>query len=56
MKIKICNNTKSDIRLFDSALVECVKNGLPLPDDLSDIFSLEVIEVNGEKRGIVNWA
>lgn len=55
MNIKLVNNTGSDIRMFDAELLQAVETGV-LPEELQDVFILQVIEVEGEKRGILNFA
>lgn len=54
--IILVNNTSSDIRLIEAAIIEAIKAGQPLPEDLADMFSLEVITVDGKPRGILNFA
>ena len=53
----LVNNTQSDIRGFvEAAIINAVKTDGVLPEELQDIFTLEVIEVDGEVRGILNAA
>lgn len=52
----LVNNTGCNIKDFDSVLINCVKNNKPLPEELADLFTLEVITVDNEYRGILNAA
>lgn len=36
-------------------VTDCVLNGNVLPEDFSDMFSLEIVEVDGEPRGILRF-
>lgn len=55
MGIKIVNNTCSDIRDFHAYFVACVQNGEPLPEDLSDIFSLTIEGNENNLVGVVDF-
>jgi hypothetical protein len=57
-KIVIVNNTDADLRGmgFHSAIVAAIKSGGPLPEEISDLFAFEVVNVGDEIRGIINWA
>ena len=50
------NNTGKDVSMFHSVFVECVKNAKALPEEISDIFTLKIVNVNGSDRGIVEFA
>ena len=50
------NNTGKDVSMFHSVFVDCVKNAKALPEDLADVFSLKIVNVNGADRGIVEFA
>lgn len=50
------NNTGSDVRQFDKIIIDCVKNDKPLPEEIADIFTLDIIEVDGLPRGILRFA
>lgn len=50
------NNTNADIRDFDNIIIDCVKNNKSLPEELADLFTLDIIEVDGLPRGILNFA
>jgi hypothetical protein len=52
----LVNNTNADVRDYEDAIIQRVREGKPLPDELEDIFNLKIIQVNGENRGILNWA
>jgi len=41
--------------MFDEVFKDCVLNETPLPEELQDIFSLEIIERDGEHIGIIDW-
>jgi hypothetical protein len=41
------------------AVVNCVKNEAPLPEEITDIFELTILKghnEDGSNRGILNWA
>lgn len=50
------NNTGEDVSMFHSVFVDCVKNAKALPEEISDIFTLKIVNVNGADRGIVEFA
>lgn len=56
MNITLVNNTCCNISDFDAILNDCVKNKAALPEELADLFTLEIIEVDGALRGILNIA
>ena len=56
MPTTLVNNTGKDISMFIPVLNDCVKNAKALPEDLADIFSLKIINVDGADRGIVEFA
>lgn len=53
--MKLVNNTNADVSDFNTVFFDCIKNNKELPEEL-DLFTLEVITVDDEKRGILNWA
>lgn len=50
------NKTGADISMFDAVLIDCIKNGKDLPEELADVLTLNVINVDGKVRGIVDFA
>jgi hypothetical protein len=52
----LVNNTCADVSKFDSIFIACVTENKSLPEELADLFTLEVITVNGSARGILNFA
>ncbi len=54
--IMIVNNTGTDISWLIPVFIDCVRNGSPIPEEVADLFILKVIEVSGQKRGIVDFA
>ena len=52
----LVNNTGSDIRDFESYIIDAIRNNTALPDEISDLFNLAIIEVNGKVRGILTAA
>jgi hypothetical protein len=49
---------KFDVALLPSirkVMLECVKTNSPLPEEISDIFTLEIVEEDGVKKGIVDF-
>jgi hypothetical protein len=55
IKMMLVNNTNADIRAFSKELMKAVECG-KLPEELQDVFVLEIVEVNGERRGILRYA
>lgn len=55
-KIMLVNNTGADVEMFKSAIFDAIKNDSPLPEEIADLFTLEIIYVNGQKRGILEFA
>ena len=56
--ITLVNNTDADIRDFEGYFIDSVNNGSPLPEEIADLFTLEVLEgynPDGSNRGIVDW-
>ena len=45
----IINNTCSDIRMFDSYFTAALSSG-SLHEDIADLFTIEFVEVDGERR------
>jgi len=56
MEIMIVNNTDADIYPWLGAFIEAAKTDSVLPEEIRDIFSLKVLDLNGTRRGIVTWA
>jgi len=56
MEIMIVNNTDADIYPWLGAFIEATKIDSALPEEIRDIFSLKVLDLNGTRRGIVTWA
>ena len=55
--ILVGNNTDARIdKWLQAALIKAIKDGGRLPPELDDIFTLKVIVVDGQTRGILNWA
>ena len=52
----LVNNSGSDIRDFEVVIINAIKSGEGLPEELADLFTLDVIEANGKARGILNAA
>jgi hypothetical protein len=55
-KIIYVNNTGKEVSMFHFVFVNCVKNAKALPKEISDIFTLKIVNVNGADRGIVEFA
>lgn len=57
---EIVNNTPADLRPWSTTIVANLRAGKAaaeiMPDDLADLFAVEVIEVDGVRRAIVNAA
>jgi hypothetical protein len=53
----LVNDTGVDIRDLgiEAAIRESIATGDGLPEEIADLFSVNVIEVDGEKRAIVDW-
>lgn len=50
------NNTGTDLREFHNEIVDAIKNGGTLPEALSDLLSLSLVNVADGIRGVVDWA
>lgn len=57
-RLALVNNTDADLRDMglDELIIEGIRNGSGLPEDVADLFHLEIIEVEGKARGILTWA
>lgn len=51
----IVNNTGKDLSMFNKVIMDCIVNNKPLPEEISDIFTLKIINVNGQLRGVIDW-
>jgi hypothetical protein len=53
----LVNDTGVDIRDLgiEAAIRKSIATGDGLPEEIADLFSVNVIEVDGEKRAIVDW-
>lgn len=54
-KIMLVNNTGEPV-IFPEAIIDCIRNASPLPEELADLFTLKIVEIGGERRGILDWA
>ncbi len=53
------NNTGVDTTNFHSHFVALIENGDPLPEEIADLFKVEVLvgyNEDGTNRGIIDWA
>lgn len=55
-KVVFVNNTDACDSFVREAVVEAVREGLPLSEELADIFTLTIVEVEDGIRGVLNWA
>ncbi len=55
-KVAYVNRTGADIRFLDHMILHAVKTGTELPEDIADIFTLEIIEVEDGIRGLLDFA
>jgi hypothetical protein len=55
IKIMLVNNTGKPV-LHSAVIIDCIRNASPLPEELADIFTLKIIDVAGERRGILEFA
>lgn len=55
IKIKLVNNTGEPV-IYSAAIIDCIRTASPLPEELADLFTLKIIEVASERRGILDWA
>lgn len=54
--IMLINNTGVDIRgMVEDAVMTAARQGEPLPEELSDIFLLEVRDVDGSPRAFLSF-
>lgn len=49
-------NVAVDVSWLHDVFVECVRNRSELPEEIADLFTWKVIDVNGEARGILGAA
>ena len=56
--IMLVNNTGLDLTGlgFDKVIIEVIRERAELPEEIADLFVLEIIEVDGQTRGILNMA
>ncbi len=54
--IILVNNTCADISMFDAVLINCVNENKALPECIADLLTLSIITVDGQSRGIINFA
>ena len=52
----LVNNTGCDLQNFEPIVQACIRTGDTLPDELADLFTLDVRTVNGQVRGFLNLA
>ena len=50
----LVNNTGQDIRIVEKELMNSLINYGIVPEEIKDIFTVEFVNVNGEKRAILN--
>ena len=56
-RVDLVNNTSCDLRMFSAAIIAGVKDGSGLPEELADLFTLEIISNDdGTPRGILRAA
>lgn len=57
-KVIIANNTGEDLRVFgfEAHILAFVRYGTPLPEEMADIFTVELYDAADGVRGIVRWA
>lgn len=48
--IMIVNNTGQNIGMFTNAIIESAKNNSPLPEEISDVFSMKITKVENSDR------
>lgn len=51
----LVNNTTADLRDFGIEKAIREANGGELPEEIVDLFDVKAVEVEGERRLIVNW-
>jgi len=52
----LVNNTREDLRDFYPAIKQALESTGKMPDELADLFSVQLRMVNGELRAIIGWA
>ena len=58
-RITIVNGTGTDLRsigLTDEMLATALRNGGELPEEVADLLTMTVIQVDGYNRGIINFS
>jgi hypothetical protein len=52
----LVNNTGADLSKFENEFISAVRNGGNLPEELADLFTLNIITVEDGLRGILDFA
>lgn len=57
-KVIMVNNTGENLRTFghEAHILAFIRFGTPLPEEMADLFTVELYEAADGVRGIVNWA
>lgn len=55
-EIILFNRAGADTRMFDAAILDCIRNSKPLPDEIADLFTLTPVEVADGTRFVLDWA
>jgi hypothetical protein len=55
LPVVLVNNTRLDLRTagIDQSILQAIRSGTALPEEIADLLSLRVIDENGVRRGIV---
>ena len=60
MNLSLVNNTGTNLpSSWTSAFLACVNDGADLPEDIADLFCVQVLlQYNGDgsNRGLIDWA
>jgi DNA repair photolyase len=51
---KFVNNTGLDFGVFWDPIIQAINLDGKMPEELRDVATVEIIEVDGEKRAIIN--
>lgn len=49
------DNVQGATRGFHAQIMDAIRNGTELPEEIRDLFDIEIIAVHDGLRGIVHW-
>lgn len=55
-KVAYVDNVQGATRDFSDKIIVAIKNGGKLPEELANLFTIIIVEVEDGIRGIINWS